>query len=82
MTIGSRAQVFHGNADRTTGGLTKKDLKKDRKTGEIVSKSKSKDEKTNPWIKAVAKAKKELGIKGFALVQGPLLAKARKIYSK
>jgi hypothetical protein len=53
-----------------------------KKTGEIVSKAKSKDEKTNPWIKAVAKAKKELGIKGFALVQGPLLAKAREIYSK
>jgi len=80
MTIGSRAQVYHGNADRTAGGLTKKDLK--MKKGEIVSKSKSKDEKTNPWIKAVAKAKKALGIKGFALVQGPLLAKAREIYSK
>jgi hypothetical protein len=82
MTIGSRAQVYHGNADRTTGGLTKKDLKKDRKSGEIVSKDKSKDAKANPWIKSVAKAKKALGIKGFALVQGPLLAKAREIYSK
>ena len=82
MTIGSRAQVYHGNATETAGGLKKKDLKKDRKSGEIVSKSKSKGEKTNPWIKAVAKAKKELGIKGFALVQGPLLARARKIYSK
>jgi len=81
MTIGSRAQVYHGNADQTAGGLTKKDLKMDKK-GEIVSKSKSKGEKKNPWIKAVAKAKKELGIKGFALVQGPLLAKAREIYSK
>ena len=80
MTIGSRAQVMHGNATRTAGGLTKKDLKK--KDGEIVSKAKSKDAKTNPWIKAVAKAKKELGIKGFALIQGPLLAKAREIYSK
>jgi hypothetical protein len=47
-----------------------------------VSKAKSKDEKTNPWIKAVQKAKKELGIKGFALVQGPLLTRARAIYSK
>lgn len=82
MTIGSRAQVYHGNATETAGGLKKKDLKKDRKSGEIVSKSKSKDEKKNPWIKAVAKAKKELGIKGFALVQGPLLARAREIYSK
>jgi uncharacterized protein YllA (UPF0747 family) len=82
MTIGSRAQVYHGTATETAGGLKKKDLKMVKKTGEIVSKAKSKDEKTNPWIKAVAKAKKELGIKGFALVQGPLLAKAREIYSK
>jgi DVNP family len=80
MTVGSRAQVYHGNATHTAGGLTKKDLKK--KDGEIVSKAKSKDEKKNPWIKAVAKAKKELGIKGFALVQGPLLARARQIHGK
>ena len=82
MTVGSRAQVYHGNATQTAGGLTKKDIKKDRKSGELVSKAKSKDEKTNPWIKAVQKAKKELGIKGFALVQGPLLTRARAIYSK
>ena len=61
MTIGSRAQVYHGNADRTAGGLTKKDLK--MKDGEIVSKAKSKDEKKNPWIKAVAAAKRKLGVK-------------------
>jgi len=82
VSIGSRAQVYHGTATQTAGGLTKKDLKKDRKSGELVSKAKSKDEKTNPWIKAVQKAKKELGIKGFALVQGPLLARAREIYGK
>ena len=82
MTVGSRAEVYHGNATETAGGLKKKDLKMVKKTGEIVSKAKSKDEKKNPWIKAVAKAKKDLGIKGFALVQGPLLAKAREIYSK
>lgn len=80
MTIGSRAQVYHGTATETAGGLKKKDLKMVK--GEIVSKAKSKDEKANPWIKAVAKAKKEMGIKGFALVQGPLLARAREIYSK
>jgi len=80
MTVGSRAQVYHGNATHTAGGLTKKHLKK--KDGEIVSKKKAKDEKTNPWIKAVQKAKKELGIKGFALVQGPLLKRAREIYGK
>jgi hypothetical protein len=87
MTIGSRAQVYHGNADRTAGGLTKKDLK--MKDGEIVSKSKSKDEKKNPWIKAVAKAKKELGVKkggGFEdhiPKKGSELYKlAKEIYSK
>jgi hypothetical protein len=80
MTIGSRAQVYHGNATETAGGLKKKDLKMVK--GEIVSKAKSKDEKKNPWIAAVAKAKKALGIKGFALIEGPLLAKAREIYSK
>ena len=80
MTVGSRAQVYHGNATHTAGGLTKKDLK--MKDGELVSKKKAKGAKSNPWIKAVAKAKKELGIKGFALVQGELLKRAREIYSK
>jgi hypothetical protein len=80
MTVGSRAQVFHGNATVTAGGLKKKDLKMVK--GELVSKAKSKGEKKNPWIVAVAKAKKELGIKGFALLEGKLLAKAREIYKK
>ena len=80
MTVGTRAQVYHGSATHTAGGLKKKDLK--MKDGELVSKKQSKDEKTNPWIKAVAKAKKELGIKGFALVQGELLKRSREIYSK
>jgi hypothetical protein len=34
--IGSRAEVFHGNAQQTSGGLEKKDLMK--KDGRIVSK--------------------------------------------
>ena len=38
-TFGSRAEVFHGNAKKTTGGLMKKDLIKN-KHGEIVSKKK------------------------------------------
>lgn len=40
MTIGSRAQVMHGTVDRTSGGLTKGDLKYN-KAGRIVSKKKS-----------------------------------------
>lgn len=40
LSIGSRAQVMHGNAKKTTGGLEKKDLKYN-KYGRIVSKKKS-----------------------------------------
>ncbi len=38
--IGSRAQVHHGTAYKTSGGLKKKDLKKN-KHGKIVSRAKS-----------------------------------------
>ena len=38
--IGSRAQVMHGTAHHTSGGLTRKDLKMN-KWGRIVSKAKS-----------------------------------------
>lgn len=44
--VGSRAQVMHGTAHHTSGGLTKSDLKMN-KWGRIVSRKKS------------AKAKKE-----------------------
>ena len=40
MLIGSRAQVFHGTAYKTSGGLTKAGLKKN-KHGHIVSRAKS-----------------------------------------
>ena len=39
MLIGTRAQVWHGTAYKTTGGLTKKDLIQN-KAGRIVSKAK------------------------------------------
>jgi hypothetical protein len=82
--VGSRAQVFHGNADHTASGLKRKDLKLNPK-GEIVSKAKSKGEKKNPWIQAVAKAKKALGIpkKEFVLVTkgSELYKKAKSFYS-
>ena len=39
LTIGSKAQVYHGTAKKTSGGLTKKDLMK-TKRGRIVSKRK------------------------------------------
>lgn len=38
-TIGTRAKVWHGTAEKTSGGLTKGDLMKNKR-GEIVSKKK------------------------------------------
>jgi len=82
MTIGSRAQVFNGTADRTSGGLSKSDLKKNPKTGEIVSKAKSAAEKKNPWIQAVAKAKKALKIKKGGDFEDYKLEKGSALYQK
>jgi len=39
VTVGTKAQVFHGTAKHTSGGLTRKDLMKTKK-GRIVSKRK------------------------------------------
>ena len=36
MTVGSKAQVFHGTAKHTKGGLTRADLVKNKR-GKIVS---------------------------------------------
>ena len=44
--VGSRAQVWHGTAHHTSGGLTKKDLKQN-KHGRIVSKKQSASAKKN-----------------------------------
>lgn len=37
LTVGSKAQVYHGTAHHTVGGLTRKDLMKSKR-GKIVSK--------------------------------------------
>ena len=58
-TIGSRAEVFHGNAKKTSGGLMKKDLIKN-KHGEIVSKKKH----------LTAKKEKRLEKHGYFAVKG------------
>ncbi len=39
LTVGTKAQVYHGNAKHTSGGLVKKDLMKTRR-GRIVSRKK------------------------------------------
>ena len=48
--LGSRAEVFHGKARQTTGGLRKKDLMKN-KHGEIVSKKKHRTAKKEQRLK-------------------------------
>ena len=58
MVVGSRAQVMHGTADKTPGGLQKKDLKYN-KAGKIVSKRKSLSaKKDNRLVKAGYKTEK------------------------
>lgn len=58
MQIGSRAQVMHGTAHHTSGGLTKGDLKYN-KAGRIVSKAKSmKAKKDNRLVKLGFKTRK------------------------
>ena len=70
--IGSRAEVFHGTADKTAGGLEKKDLM--MKDGRIVSKAASKAAKKslkkNPKFKAFVDLAKEKSEKkgAFCLV--------------
>ena len=48
-TVGSRAQVWHGTAKKTRGGLTKKDLFKSK--GRIKSRRASKKAKKNNNLK-------------------------------
>jgi hypothetical protein len=50
--VGSKAQVWHGTADHTSGGLKRKDLMKTR-AGRIVSKRKH-----TAGLKAIKKLKK------------------------
>jgi hypothetical protein len=56
--VGSRAEVMHGTADHTSGGLTKADLKYN-KWGRIVSRKKSmKAKKENRLVKMGYKTRK------------------------
>ena len=59
-TVGSRAEVFHGNAKRTSGRLTKDDLMKNA-AGRIVSRKKH---------EAGKNALKFLHAKGYIAVKG------------
>jgi hypothetical protein len=68
MLIGTRAQVWHGTAYKTTGGLTKSNIMKN-KSGRIVSKSKYMSAKReNRLVKAGYGTKK--GKFGFVKLNG------------
>lgn len=82
------SKVMHGTIEKTPGGLTKKDIKTVIKNGvkHYVSKEKSKVAKNNlgEWNKAVAQAKKNLGIgpNEFVLLKktGALYKEAARLY--
>merc|ERR1711939_335375 len=79
----AKRHAFFGKIDKTATGLKKTDLVKS-KSGKIVSKKKSLLGKQSPWIAAVQKARKELKIKGFAVVKKgpPLYKKAKELYAQ
>lgn len=85
MVVGSKAQVFSGTADKTSGGLKKNDLMRTA-DGRIVSVKKHKAGKSNPalkkWRAAVDEAKEEMGLdsNSFVLIKGPLKSLAKQIY--
>jgi hypothetical protein len=63
--IGSYAQVMHGTATHTSGGLTEKDLEYN-KNGKIVSKKRAAAARRN---KNLGKCLVKKGSKGFQLVK-------------
>jgi len=82
-----KAVVFRGSKEKTSGGLTKSQLMKNKR-GKVVSKaasSKSKKQyvgsKLEAWGKALAAARKELGVTGFVAVNGPT-AQGKALYAK
>merc|ERR1719412_3585239 len=83
-----KSVVFRGGKEKTSGGLTKSQLVKN-KAGKIVSKKASAAGKKaykhiKGWTIAVQKAKKELGVKGFAAPKkgSALYKKAKEFYAQ
>merc|ERR1719436_306591 len=87
MQTGSFRKVWNGTCKFTKGGLTKDDLMLNPKN-KVVSKKQFEHGKrlqeTNTWTAAVMKARKELNIEGFCIVnrgaQGVALYKLAKKY--
>jgi len=81
-TAGAKRAVFKGKISKTAGGLGASTLMKN-KHGRIVSKkaSAAASKKLGKWLKAVAAARKALGIKGMVPVGGKT-AKGAALYKK
>merc|ERR1719414_1298877 len=82
----SKAMVFKGSREKTVGGLTASDIIKNR-CGKLVSKKRSAKSKNNTWIKAIAAARKALGLVGFVAINKcpegkALYAKAKTLHEK
>merc|ERR1711948_63206 len=84
---GARARVFSGKKAKTVGGLTKDGLTRN-KSGRVVSRKASAAAKKKfassglaAWGKAVSKARKALGLKGFVAVGGKS-AQGKALYAK
>merc|ERR1712138_2243 len=86
----AKSSVFRGTKSKTSGGLTKDKLIKNKR-GKVVSKAASAAARKRSshfvaWAKAVATARKDLGLKGFVAVGGKapegkaLYAKAKAHY--
>jgi hypothetical protein len=79
--VGTRAEVFHGTAAHTSGGLTKKDLRVSKSSGEIVSKDKAKAGKKNDWATCTQDARKQLGIPKGEMVLMNVGPMGKKLYT-
>merc|ERR1711920_919007 len=80
-----KSSVFRGTKEKTQGGLKKSDLMKN-KNGKVVSKKshnagKRAYKNVSAWTKAVSRARKALGVKGFCAVGGKS-AKGQALYKK
>ena len=87
IKYGSFRRVWSGTADRTKGGLLKKDLCLNKR-GKVVSRKQNAKAKKNfrnsalsKWVVATQKARKELGLVGFvACKKGSAFYKLAKKY--
>merc|ERR1712050_491287 len=84
---GAKSRVFRGTKAKTSGGLTRDGLIRN-KYGRIVSKKasaaarkKAANSGFSAWGKAVGKARKELGLKGFVAIGGKS-ASGKALYAK